>query len=258
MIQIIALSVGLVISLFILNSFFDHVCGLDSAGNFSKALEGTLTIVFLYLIIIAVLGAQLMSNGIPFVDQLDDSQSLTALFREKPSVFILECAELISLTFLISFITSLIPGNFGGAGLTGTIIRKIVLVLIGIIANNYFLAIVRQTVFFSWGITALQCFFSGTALLMTPAVIIGNLLHLDAKSKIVLFLVQKLPQTKVGKAMSTSASNSILLVLVIMIFESQFGSIVSVLSELPVLIAYFGCIALMIIGIRLMIKAAIR
>lgn len=258
MIQVIAMSVILVILLIFLNSFLNYICGIDSSGNHGKVLEGTLTIGILYFVIISLFGNQLMPDGVPFVDQLDRYSSLLVMFKDRPTVFVFECAELISLTFVISLISSYIPSNFGGNGITGTVVRGIVLVLIGIVANNYFLSLVKKTALFSWALTALQCFFSGTALALTPAVIIGKLLQLNPESEVVSFLIKKLPQTKVGKAMSTAASNAILLVFVIMIFESQFGSIGNFVSQVPILLSLFAPLFIMLMGIRLIIKSATK
>lgn len=255
MAQVIVLSVVLVISLLILNSFLNHICGVDSSGNYGKVLEGTVTIAVLYFVIISLLGNRLMPDGIPFIDQLDGTLSLTSMFKNRPFVFVLECAKLISLTFVISLVSSFISSNLGGTGITGTIIRNIVLVLVGIIANNYFLSIIKKTIFFSWALSALQCFFSGTALVITPAMVISNLLQLDPQSKMISFLVKELPQTKIGKAMSTAASNSIVLVFVIMIFESQYGSVGNFLFQVPTLISLFAPLVILIIGIRLIIKS---
>ena len=258
LIQVIVMSAVLVILLLLLNSFLNYICGIDSSGNHGKVLEGTLTIVILYFVIISLFGNQLISAGVPFVDQLDHYSSLMFMFKDRPTVFVSECAELISLTFVISLISSYIPSSFGGNGITGTVVRGIVLVLLGIIANNYFLSLVKKTDLFSWAITALQCFFSGTALILTPAAIIGKMLQLSPKSEVVSFLIKKLPQTKVGKAMSTAASNAILLVFVIIIFESQFGSIGDFMSQVPVLISLFAPLFIMLIGIRLMIKSVTK
>lgn len=258
LIQVIVLSVILVLLLLILNSFLNYICGVDSTGNYEKVLEGTLTIVVLYFIIISLFGGHVISNGIPFVDQLDYYSSITYMFKESSTVFISECAELISLTFVISLISSYIPSNLGGNGITGAIMRGIVLALVGILTNNYFISFVKETPIFSWALTALQCFFSGTALVLTPATIIGRMLKLSPKSEVVSFLIEKLPQTKIGKAMSTAVSNAILLVLVIMIFESQLGSVGDLMSQVPVLISLFAPLLIMIIGIRLMIKSVTK
>lgn len=258
MFQVIVLSVIFIIVLLILNSFLNYICGVDSSGNYGKVLEGTLAIGVLYFIIISLFGNKLIFDGIPFADQLDYYSSLTFMLRDRPTVFAFECAELISLTFVISLISNYVPSNFGGNGITGTIVRGIVLVLIGIVVNNYFIALVKKTTLFSWSLTVLQCFFSGTALVLTPAVIIGKMLQLSPESEVVSFLIKKLPQTKVGKAMSTAASNAVLLVLLIMIFESQFGSIGDVMSQVPVLISLFAPLFIMLIGIRLMIKSVVK
>lgn len=258
MLQVIVLSVVLVILLLILNSFLNYICGVDSSGNHGKVLEGVLTIVILYFAILSLFGNQLISAGVPFVEQLDYYSSLSFMFRDRPTVFAFECAELISLTFVISLISSYIPSNFGGNGITGIIVRGIILVLIGIITNNFLLSLVKKTVLFSWALTALQCFFSGAALIWTPAVIIGKMLRLSPESEVVSFLITKLPQTKVGKSMSTAASNAILFVLVIMIFESQFGSVRDFMSQVPVLISLFAPLFIMLIGMRLMLKSVTK
>lgn len=258
MVEMIMLSAILVTVLLILNAFLNHVFGYGSPDEYGKVLEGALTIAILYLVIIAMLGNNLMPSGIPFVDKMENYSSLTDMFKNDLSAFVMECAELISLTFIISLISELIPSTFGGEGITGKIIRSIVLVFIGVVANNYFLSLVGKTAAFSWAITALQCFFSGAALLVTPAMLIGEMLKLSPDSQVVSFFIKKLPETKIGKAMSTAASNSVFLVIVVMIFESQYGSMVSLVSQIPALIALFAPIVLMIIGIKLMLKSVTK
>ncbi len=139
------------IVLLILNLFLDSICGFDSSGNYGKALEGTLVIFVLYFVIIALFGNQLMPEGIPFVDKLDSYQSITFMFNDKRSVFILECTELISLTFIISLISNYIPSSFGGSSIAGKVIRCIILVLIGVIINNYFFIYCKEEYFIFLG-----------------------------------------------------------------------------------------------------------
>lgn len=191
MIQIIGLSAGLVLTLLVLNSFLNHICGFGSSGEYGNVLEGTLTVVILYVVIIGLLGKGLMPDGIPFVDKMDGYISLTEMFKNDLPIFVTECSKLISLTFIISLISNFIPNVFGGSGITGKILRSFALVLIGVIANNYILSFLEKTFLFSWAITALQCFLSGTALLITPAMIIGSLLNLSPDSTIVSFIIKK-------------------------------------------------------------------
>lgn len=177
------------------------------------------------------------------------------MFTNSKGVFCIECAELISLTFLISLISSYIPNSLGGNGFAGTAIRSIALVLIGVIANNYFLSMIYRTVIFSWAVTALQCFLSGTAITLTPAMMIGGLLKLESDNAFVAFLVKKLPQTKIGQALSKAVSDSLVMVGAVLLLESQFGSVTALVSQTPVLLSIIGIIVLELMGIRLLIKS---
>ena len=258
MTQMIVLSGILVIALLVFNSLLNHICGTDSSGEYSKVIEGTLTIAILYLVIIGLFGNSLVQIGIPFVDQLDTYKGLSDMFQQNPSLFTLECAELISLTFVISLISNYIPSSWGGNGMTGKIIRSIVLVLLGIVVSHYLLSLTQETLVFSYALTALQCFISGTALVTTPAMLIGKLLHVDSNHPVVSFLLKKLPETKIGKSLSTAASNSIILVFVVMIFESMYGDMSSLLSQVPALLSLFAPLVIMIIGLKLMVRSLIR
>lgn len=256
MIQAIVLGAEMIIALIFINSLVEKTCGFDSSGEHKKVIEGTMIISLLYLIIIALFGENLKAEGIPFVDKIDNYSGFTDMYRENLLDFGVECAELISLTFVISLISNLVPTSIGDSGFAGKIVKSIILVLIGIIVNNYFLIIMKQTVFFSWTVTALQCFFSGTALIITPAMMIGSLLNMKPESKLVSFLIEKLPKTKIGQAISTATSNSLIFIVTLILFEKQFGSITSLMSQTPALIALFAPTIITIIGIKIMVKAA--
>lgn len=255
MIQVIIYAVTLLLILLLLNSFLNHICGFDSSGNYSKVIEGTLTIVFLYLLIIALSGQSIMLNGIPFADKLDQYCSILNMYKEDFSVFLLECVELISLTFIISFVSNLIPSTFGGTGFTGKIIKNIIVILLGLLVNNYLIGAMKETTILSLVVMALQCFLSGAAISVTPAMLIGKCLKMHQDSSVVTFLVEKLPQTKIGRALSTSATNSLILVFSIMLFESQFGSTSLLVNQFTDIILMFSPLVIMLIGIRLIIKS---
>ncbi len=88
--------------------------------------------------------------------------------------------------------------------------------------------------------------------------VIGNLLQLDPESGVVEFLIKKLLQTKIGKSLSTAITNSIVFLFVIMMFESQYGSISTFMTEIPNIIQLFAPIVLIIIGMKLMIKSVTK
>ena len=258
MIQIIVTSGVLVIILFLFNTFINYVCGFSSSEEYGKVLEGSITIAILYLIILALFGNILRIEGIPFVDHLDNYSSFTALYQENMLTFVLECIELISLTLCISLISGFIPSTLGGTGFTGKVFRSIILVLVGIIVNNYFFSFIKNAPVFSWVVTALQCFVSGTSLVLTPAMLLGKILNVNPKSELVTFLIRELPKTKIGSSISQATTNSLVLIFTIILFESQYGSMTEILSQLPNIISLFAPLIVMIIGIKLLIKSVVN
>ncbi len=254
MAQILVLSCGLIVAIIIINTFFSHISGIESEGQFGSVVEGILAIIILYVCIIELFGSDLSLTGIPFMGKLEEYKSIIEMYKRDMGGFAVECAKLISLTFVISLLSNIVSSSWGGNGYTGKIIRSIILVLGGLIANSYLLTIIQKTVLFDWSITALQCFFSGTALVLTPAMVLGKILGLDPKSSVVSFLVKKLPQTKIGKSISTATSDSLLFIFALMIFESQFGSLSTALQEVPVFISMLAPIIFITLGIKIMLK----
>ena len=197
-------------------------------------------------------------RGIPFADQMDAYAGLREMFSQAPQVFAAECAELICLTFVMAYLSRLLPAGQGGSGLTGAVIGRMILILAGVIVNSLFMQAIAGTPLFRLAIIALQCFLSGAALLVTPAMIIGRILHLDPKNGFVAFLVKKLPGTGVGKALTTAVTNALIFVFAIMALERQYGSINQLVRQVPTLIAAFAPAVLMLCGIGIMIKAVTR
>lgn len=251
-------SITLLVLLLLLNAFINSIFGFDKNGQYGKVLEGSFTIGFLYLIIIQLFGNNLSMIEVPFIDKIYNYGSFTEMFKNERGLFAIECAELISLTFVIYLISDIISDSWIGSTFTGKVIRSIIVVLIAMLANHYFLITLKKTIFFYWSAIAIQCFFSGVSLTLTPAMVLGKLLNIEPESEIVSFLIKKLPETKVGKAISTATTNSVLLVLVVLILESQFGSMTTIVKQTPQMISLFIPIGIMLVGIRLIIKSAAK
>ncbi len=58
--------------------------------------------------------------------------------------------------------------------------------------------------------------------------------------------------------MSTATTNSLLFLSVVMIFESQYGSIASLIQLLPALIKLLGPFVIILAGIRALIKSTTK
>lgn len=258
MMQALALSGALILALLVLNSFLNYVCGYRTAAEHGKVMEGTITVVLLYLAFLMLFGGRVELCGIPFVDKLDAYGGLRDMFRNAPQVFVSECAELIALTFVMSYVSRLLPSGAGGSGFTGAVIGRMILVLAGLAANHFLMEAVEGTPLFRWGVTALECFLAGTALAVTPAMVIGAILDLDPQNGFVAFLVKKLPESGVGKALSTAFTNSLVFLFAVMALESQYGSVVTLMRQAPAVIAALAPCVLMLVGIGLMVRSATR
>lgn len=255
MVQALIMSVTMVVLVLALNAFFGRVAGVDSAEGASKVLEAAIIVFILYIVIVALFGSNLDSVGVPFLHVIEKGMGLSQFFNSDLGGFALECAKLISLVFVITLCSQYLPSGFGGDGLSGQLLRSIVLVMIGVVINHYVLTAAQDAPLFEWAVVALQCLLSGAALMVVPAQIVGRLAGISPESGFVSFLVDKLPETKLGKALSSAATNSLIMVFVIMVFESQFGPLSSMLAAAPTVIYTIGIILIMLIGYRIIIKS---
>ncbi|MFR8872868.1 MAG: hypothetical protein ACLVHV_04965 [Oscillospiraceae bacterium] len=85
-----------------------HLCRNGYLGQFKTALEGALTIFLLYLLLLTLLNHTSFAQGIPFAGK---SKSMWkpdwCIHAEVFLVFVLECADWISLTFLIAILSGI-------------------------------------------------------------------------------------------------------------------------------------------------------
>lgn len=256
MFAVLSFSVVTLVALFAVTALLEFV-----GGNRKKAsgiMDGVLAIGIAGIFVAELLGEGGMSAEVPFASQLDAYPSLTSLFLGDLGAFVLECSKLISLMFVISLVSEFVPEGFGGGGTAGKILRSVMLAVIGLGANHFVYAAVAQAPLFGWGLTALQCFLAGAAVLVTPTMILGRLLHLPEGSGVASFLAERLPETKLGKALTMSASNAITFLVMVMLFESQFGSVTSFMRGIPFLLAPIAVIVIMMMGVYSMFKFMFR
>lgn len=258
MVGALTTSIVMVVAVVAINAIIGRALGVDSAEGSSKVFEAVLIIFILYLVLVSLFGSNLEAAGVPFLHELERYSGLSEFFSQDPGGFVIECAKLISLVFVINLVSQLVPSSLGGEGLGGQALRSFVLVLAGLFVNHYVLVAVQGTPAFEWALTALQCFLSGAALLITPAMVIGRMIGVSPDSGIVSFLVEKLPETGVGKALSSAATNSLLLVFVIMMCESQFGPLASYISLTPTLVNLLAPLILMFGAYRILFKTMLK
>lgn len=184
-------------------------------------------------------GVPVLKYGIPFADKLDVYGSITAIFKFSKSAFVFSSVELFTLTFIMTFLIKLIPDSFGGEGFSGMILAKLLVLFVGIIINGFLIETIKNEKFFTILITTIECFLCGGSFTLTPIMIVSNIFHLDPSNIVVSYIVYKLPETKIGKCMSSSVINTIVFITFIIIIEKKYGSVLNIVTLSYTLFAAF-------------------
>ena len=220
----------MVLCLVVFDGAMAYVTG--EVNKCDRIISSFITIIILYSVIMGIMssGAEngFISDGIPFVSIMDKDTTLTSIMNEHLGVFVAETAELISLFFLISFIEKFLPKSNYNISLMIT--SSLILVLVGIIINCFVVSFVCESQIYRWALTALQCVVSGVVLVITPAMLIGQLLGLNPNNTALAYAIDQLPHTAIGQAFTSALSRTAVLILGIMIFESQYGPLSGILS----------------------------
>lgn len=255
MLSIIVYLVFMVLLLVAFDGLMAYVTGEISRGD--RIISSFITILILYTIIMFIMGSGanggFISDGIPFVSIMNKETTLLSIMHNQLGLFITETAELISLFFLISFIEKLLPAN--NTNISLMITSRVILVLVGIIINCVFVSFVYESQIYKWALTVLQCTVSGVAIIATPAMIIGQLLGMNPSNTALAYAIDQLPHTAVGQAFTSSVSRTAVLMLGLMIFESQCGPLSGMLNLGIQLIYAIAPIIIACIGISIMLKS---
>lgn len=228
----------------------------------SKSLvNGCITVVFLYLLIVSMYttnyNAGAFHEGIPFLNEIERYGSLTAVFRENKLLFSFQMAELVVLVFAIKLISKIMTLNVG-KGVSGLLISRLILVMTGILLNGFLMQAVKDHEVYKWGVHCLYCIISGGSVIITPFMIVGRIMGLDSDNKLVAYIVNELPKTELGKAMSTSVSSSVIFLFYVAALEKQYGTVKQMLRGGIVLLNTAAPLIIMVLGIGMLIKIILK
>lgn len=249
---------SMVLVLVVFDGAMSYVTGEVNKGD--RIISGFITILILYAIIMGIMGSGtsngFISDGIPFVSCMDKSTTLISIFHDNLGLFVKEIAELISLLFLISFIEKVIPTS--DINISMMIISRAILVMVGVIVNCFMMSLVYENEIFKWALTTLQCVLSGVVIVVTPAMLIGRLLGINPNNTALAFAIEQLPDTAVGQAFTAALSRSAVLILGLMILESQTGPLSGMLNLGIQLVNAIAPIVISCIGISIMLKTMFK
>lgn len=245
---------AMVLCLVVFDGAMAYVTGEVNRGD--RIISSFITILILYAVIMGIIGSGtengFISDGIPFVSIMDKDTTLTSIMHDHLGVFVTETAELISLFFLISFIEKVLPTN--NTNISLMITSRLILVLVGIVVNCFVVSFVYESQIYKWALTTLQCVLSGVAIVVTPTMLIGQLLGLNPSNTALAYAIDQLPNTAVGQAFTSAVSRTAVLMLGLMIFESQCGPLSGMLNFGIQLVYAIGPIVIACIGISIMLK----
>lgn len=245
----------MVLCLVVFDGAMAYVTGEVNKGD--RIISSFITIIILYAVIMGIMSSGtengFISDGIPFVSIMDKDTTLTSIMHEHLGVFVAETAELISLFFLISFIEKFLPKSNSNISLMIT--SRLILVLVGVLVNCFVVSFVYESQIYKWALTTLQCVLSGVAIVVTPTMLIGQLLGMNPSNTALAYAIDQLPHTAVGQAFTSAVSRTTVLMLGLMIFESQCGPLSGMLNFGIQLVYAIAPIIIACIGISIMLKS---
>lgn len=241
----ISLLVFLVVMILIpvaLDGFFSARSGDTIRGT--RIISGLITIAILFSVIMTFMGSSqsggFVSDGIPFVPMMDSETTILSIFRSDLRTFVAETAELMSLILIISYLDRI--WRFDTAdnrhtSLSLIIISRLLLVLTGIVVNCFLVSLAKENQIYQTILTCLQCMLAGTAIVLTPTMLIGQIFGVSPENPVLSYIMQELPNTAIGTAVRNAVSRSAVLLFGVMLYESQYGPL-SGLVEKGISLAY--------------------
>ncbi len=250
--------VGAIVLLAALFGGLATIAGEQDKGG--TIISNCMTALFLYILVIAMFGVKgngvfsggILQSGVPLIGDIDTYGSVGALVSNQPSKFALDFVELVTLTVIINWISQFFGSEGGFAGM---VVKKIIVVLVGTLLYGMFMEFVRENIFMKWAVYAVECLITGGAILITPAMLLSALTRQSQDSFAVRYAISQFPNTRIGRAVSSAITSSVMLIVVIVVLESQYGSIKNIFSGLIGSMGGIGTIVVMIMGIYFIISA---
>ena len=231
--------------------------GWAAAGK--EAAEACLLIVIAFVIFSAVYSTGVGYEGIPFANCIENYTSLKDLMVRDPASFVFNAMQLFTVTLLMSLLAKVVPSSIGGRGVVGSVLSKILLVVLALVANHYVVAWAKGSMIWSLVVNYLTYFFGLSVVVLTPAMIITQLITaitgLSAAAPFVVFLARTLPNSALGKAIQTSFTTAMTFLGVLFVTDAYFGTLRGAAVPIVQILTQAGPIVIMLGGLLLMISA---
>ena len=247
---------GVMIAFIVLFGVLCSITGDDSKGN--TIIVNTMTAMILYGVILSLFnidgnGNSIFKSAIPMMKGIDQYGTVLTFVKEAPSQFALDFVELVTLSLIISGLSNLI--SFQSAGVFGKIISRIILVFAGIILYGIVMDGISDNKVIKWCVYAIESFITMGSIAYTPLMLAANITGLKHENWLLIYLINEFPKCKLGKAISAAISSVVMFLVLIVILESQYGSVKYILKGSTVMLETMGGIVVMCMGIYVLLSS---
>ena len=174
-------------------------------------------------------------------------------FSDSPAFFALDFVELVTLTLMINWVSNTF--SFGNAGFVGKITSRIAIVFGGIIVYGFFMDFVRDNIVMKWCVYCVECIITGGSILYTPILLLSFITGLKKDSFILTYIIKQFPSTSIGRAISTAITSSVMFLVLMIVLETQYGSVCNILQGTVDTMESWGAVIVMIIGMYILLKS---
>lgn len=249
----------LIIFILILIAIFGGLClvtGEENKGN--QIIVSCMTALILFMMIVVLfqtsdISSGIFTSGIPLIENVQKAGSIKDFMANSPGKFALDFVELVTIMLLINWVSNIYKA--ADAGFAGKVLSRIIIVCMAVIAYGFFMDMIRENAMTKWAVYCVECMITGTGILYTPAFILACITGWKKDNPAIAYAVSQFPKTNLGKAISTAISTSIVFVAFLIILETQYGSIESIMSGVMDSMETIGACILMLMGIYFMVMS---
>lgn len=259
MVGVIGSIIGMTLALAAIWGGLCSITGDEDAGN--TILVNCLTAFILFIVLLSLFniggsGDGFLKSALPMIEGLQKYGNVSGYMKNSPGDFALSFVQLVAVSLLISYASNLF--SFGASGVFGKITSRIAIVLIGLIIYGIFWNMVSENIAIKWCVYAVESLITVGSVSYPAIMIASNITGLKTNNYVLIYVVNQLPKTSIGKAISAAITSSISFLVLLAILELQYGTSINLLNGCLSILESSGSIIIMIMGIAIMLKSLKR
>lgn len=239
------------------------VTGEGVKGNI--IVDNCITALFLYFLLLGLFNGRLSTGGIfdaglPLVSNVEKAGSVRLYLINNRASFAIDFVELVTLIFMINWVSNLFLSDDENkkknnkAGLAGKTTLRIIIILAGIIVYGFFMNFARENIVMKWCVYCVECIITGGSIIYTPVMIVAFFSGLKTNNPALIYIVKQFPKTSIGKAISSAITMSVMFLALLLVLETQYGSVCNIITGVYESLESIGASIMMLFGIYFLLK----